>query len=84
MLSGGDQEFAADRDRAVDQAQDAIDALRRTFLATPYRPGGLRTSARTLTRLVAELGWLNLIINKSSQRRRSLRAGAPAAGPCGP
>ena len=65
-LGAAEQESATDRDHAVDRARDAIDALRRTFLATPYRPGGLRTSARTVTRLVAELGWLNLIITKSS------------------
>ena len=65
-LGAAEKESATDRDHAVDRARDAIDALRRTFLATPYRPGGLRTSARTVTRLVAELGWLNLIITKSS------------------
>ncbi len=71
LLSGGDPAFAADRDGAIAQAQEAIDALRRTFLATPYRPGGLRTSARTVTRLVAEVGWLSLIIRKSSQHPAS-------------
>ncbi|MGN6793398.1 MAG: FUSC family protein [Streptosporangiaceae bacterium] len=65
VLSDGHEEFAADRDRAAERAQDAIGALQRTFLATPYRPGGLRTSARTVTRLVAELGWLNLMTKKS-------------------
>ncbi len=50
------------------KAQEATEALRRTFLATPYLPGGLRTSARTITRLVAEVGWLNLIINKPAQQ----------------
>src|SRR5262245_15661645 len=66
VLSGGDKDFRADRDRAVDHARQAIDALQRIFLATPYRPGGLRTSGRTVTRLVAELGWLNLIMKKSA------------------
>ncbi|MGN6678396.1 MAG: FUSC family protein, partial [Streptosporangiaceae bacterium] len=64
-LSGGSKDFGADRDHAVDRAREAIDALQHTFLATPYRPGGLRTSGRTVTRLVAELGWLNLIMKKS-------------------
>jgi uncharacterized membrane protein YccC len=76
VLSGGDEQFAAGRDRAVNQARDAVDALQRTFLATPYRPGGLRTSGRTLTRLVAELGWLNLIMKKSSQAAPPARPGA--------
>jgi uncharacterized membrane protein YccC len=65
VLSGGSKDFGADRDHAVDHAREAIDALQRTFLATPYRPGGLRTSGRTVTRLVAELDWLNLIMKKS-------------------
>jgi uncharacterized membrane protein YccC len=65
VLSGGSKDFGADRDHAVDHAREAIDALQRTFLATPYRPGGLRTSGRTVTRLVAELGWLNLIMKSS-------------------
>ena len=67
LLSGSDPALAADRDAAVARAEDATGALRRTFLATPYRPGGLRTSARTVTRLVAEVGWLSLIIKKSGQ-----------------
>jgi len=76
VLSGGDKELAADRDRAVEHAAAAIDVLQRRFLATPYRPGGLRTSARTLTKLVAELGWLNLILKKSSNLAPSAKPGA--------
>jgi Fusaric acid resistance protein-like len=77
LLSGGDHDLGADRDRAVARAQDATDALQRAFLATPYRPGGLRTSARTLTRLVAEVGWLNLIVKKAG-------AGPVIGGPSKP
>lgn len=76
VLSGGDKELAADHDRAVNHASEAIDALQRKFLATPYRPGGLRTSARTLTKLVAELGWLNLILKKPSNLAQSAKPGA--------
>jgi len=36
--------------------------LRSTFLATPYRPTGLSTPARTTARLVDELAWLNSIV----------------------
>jgi uncharacterized membrane protein YccC len=70
LRSDGDQQFAANRDQAVAKATHAEESLRRTFLATPYRPGGLGTSARTITRLVAELGWLNLIVIKSSRYGR--------------
>jgi uncharacterized membrane protein YccC len=75
VRSGGDNDLAAERDSAIGHARDAIDALQRTFLATPYRPGGLRTSGRTVTRLVAELGWLKLIMTKSSPVVRSGKAG---------
>jgi uncharacterized membrane protein YccC len=68
LRSGGDPRYSADRDRAVARATEADASLRRAFLATPYRPSGLRTSARTITRLVAELGWLNLIVIKSAHR----------------
>ena len=77
-LSGGDPAFAADRDQAIARAHGATGALRRIFLATPYRPGGLRTSARTLTRLVAEVGWLNLIIKKSGRHPGSAGASTPS------
>jgi uncharacterized membrane protein YccC len=62
VLSHEDGVFARDRDRAVAQATDAIVALRRGFLATPYRPAGLSTAARTVVRLVDELNWLNAIV----------------------
>jgi Fusaric acid resistance protein-like len=68
VRSGGDPRFAAGRDRAVARATEADASLHTAFLATPYRPSGLRTSARTITRLVAELGWLNLIVIKSAHR----------------
>jgi uncharacterized membrane protein YccC len=45
----------------VESADQAVAALRRTFLATPYRPTGLSTPARTLVRLVDELSWLQAI-----------------------
>lgn len=75
VRSGGDKGLAADRDRTVDHATETIGGMRRTFLATPYRPGGLRTSGRALTRLVAELGWLNQIMTKSNPAALSATAG---------
>src|SRR5262249_51812364 len=62
LLSGMDEQFALDRDHAAAQAGQAVDALRSAFLATPYRPTGLSTPARTTVRLVDELIWLNSIV----------------------
>jgi uncharacterized membrane protein YccC len=62
LLSGMDKQSALDRDQAAAQAGQAVEALRSTFLATPYRPTGLSTPARTTVRLVDELNWLNSIV----------------------
>jgi uncharacterized membrane protein YccC len=60
LLSDGDAVF--DRDHAVAQADAAVAALHRTFLATPYRPTSLSTAARATVRLVDELNWLGAIV----------------------
>ena len=65
-LSDRDELFARDRDHAVEQADEAVGALRQGFLATPYRPTNLSTSARTVVRLVDELSWLSEIVAQSS------------------
>jgi uncharacterized membrane protein YccC len=57
LLSG-----PAEHDAAVAESTAAIDGLRRTFQATPYRPTGLSTAARTTVRLVDELSWMNVIL----------------------
>ncbi|MFB9746506.1 FUSC family protein [Leifsonia shinshuensis] len=62
MLRAGNPELAAERDRAIGEADAAVDALHTAFLRTPYRPTGLSTSARTIVRLVDELNWLNSVI----------------------
>jgi uncharacterized membrane protein YccC len=62
LLSDMDEQFAQDRDHAAAQADQAVEALRTTFLATPYRPTALSTPARTTVRLVDELNWLNGIV----------------------
>ncbi len=67
-------------DESVARANDAIAALQKTFLATPYRPTGLNTSARTVVRLVDDLNWLMLII----QAGPSLDAIALCGQPSGP
>jgi uncharacterized membrane protein YccC len=62
-LVGGPDAPSEEEHREVAAASDeAVAALRRTFLATPYRPTGLSTPARTLVRLVDELSWLNAIV----------------------
>jgi uncharacterized membrane protein YccC len=67
VLSDRDSSFASDRKHAVAQANDAVAALHRVFLATPYRPASLSTSARAVVRLVDELNWVNAIVVGSMQ-----------------
>jgi uncharacterized membrane protein YccC len=61
MLDGGG-EVTATHDAAVERAAGAVAGLSKVFLATPYRPTGLSTAARTIVRLVDELRWLNAIV----------------------
>jgi len=49
-------------ERLAGEAREALTALNRGFLATPYRPTGLTTSARAGVRLVDELQWLGGIV----------------------
>src|SRR5690348_1466850 len=84
LLSGMDEQFALDRDHAAAQADQAVEALRSTFLATPYRPTGLSTPARTTVRLVDELIWLNGIViqpglHRDGVNRAALRVKEAAA-----
>jgi uncharacterized membrane protein YccC len=58
----GNASLGGELERCVAGAEDAVSALRREFLATPYRPTGLSTSARTIVRLVDEVDWLNAIV----------------------
>jgi uncharacterized membrane protein YccC len=88
LLSGMDEQFALDRDHAAAQADQAVEALRSTFLATPYRPTGLSTPARTTVRLVDELNWLtNIVIQPGLHRdgvnRAALRVKEAAAAVLG-
>jgi uncharacterized membrane protein YccC len=71
VLGGQSDALAAERDAAIAQADSAVESLHAVFFATPYRPTGLSTAARTLVRLVDELKWLNDIV---------LRAGTAPAG----
>jgi hypothetical protein len=84
LLSGMDEQYARDRDHAAAQADEAVGALRSAFLATPYRPTGLSTPARTTVRLVDELIWLNSIViqpglHRDGVNRAALRVKEAAA-----
>jgi len=68
VLGGASRPSAAEHDAAVAHANDAVDALHAVFFATPYRPTGLGTAARTVVRLVDELRWLNAIIVHAAPR----------------
>ena len=67
LLSDGEAERIA-HDEAVERGSAATAALQRTFLATPYRPTGLSTSARAVVRLVDEIAWLDAIVAQSPVR----------------
>jgi Fusaric acid resistance protein-like len=62
VVGGEGDALAAERDAAIAQADNAVEALHAVFFATPYRPTGLSTAARTVVRLVDELKWLNTIV----------------------
>src|SRR5262252_1478725 len=84
LVSGMDERSARDRDHAAAQADRAVEALRSAFLATPYRPTGLSTPARTTVRLVDELIWLNSIViqpglHRDGVNRAALRVKEAAA-----
>ena len=84
LLSGMAGQCALDRDHAAAQADQAVQALRGAFLATPYRPTGLSTPARTTVRLVDELIWLNSIViqpglHRDGVNRAALRVKQAAA-----
>jgi hypothetical protein len=68
LLSGEDRQFAPGRDHPAGQADRAVGALHRAFLATPCRPAGLSAAARTIVRLADEVDWLNTIAVQSGPR----------------
>lgn len=77
----GDITDAATRDAADRAASDAVAALRTRFYATPNRPTGLSTAARSVVRLVDEIGWLAFVLDQSPSTPRPatpLRAGVLA------
>jgi hypothetical protein len=62
ILGGVEALSEAEHDDLVKRTDEAVLALYRTFLATPYRPTGLGTAARSVVRLVDELRWLHAIV----------------------
>ncbi|MCW2524808.1 MAG: hypothetical protein JWO63_3143, partial [Frankiales bacterium] len=62
VQAAAENQTAAQNQAAGERAAAAVLQLHRLFLATPYRPTGLTTGARTVVRLVDELNWLNAIL----------------------
>jgi uncharacterized membrane protein YccC len=67
LMSDEDEQASRDYDRAVAEANDAVAALHRGFLATPYQPTSLSTGARAMVRLVHDFYWLNIIVVRPAQ-----------------
>lgn len=65
-LSGHDDVTARKHEEASARADETVAAMRRVFLATPYRPASLSTAGRATLRLVDELNWLHAIIVQSA------------------
>jgi hypothetical protein len=68
ILNGAEHISQAEHDEVVTRTDAAVVSLHRTFLATPYRPTGLGTAARSVIRLVDELKWLHAIIGLTAPR----------------
>jgi uncharacterized membrane protein YccC len=62
MLAAKKGKQYAEHTDAIIAADQAVNELHRLFLATPYRPTGLSTSARAVIRLIDELNWLSVIL----------------------
>lgn len=78
VLSGRDEALARDHEHAVEQAQEALAAMDRVFLATLYRPASLSTSGRTILRLVDELGWLGALVAQAGPHPSAQPVSRPA------
>jgi uncharacterized membrane protein YccC len=69
VLGGEGSPSAEAHAAAIERADAAVAALHGGFLATPYRPTGLSTPARTIVRLVDELNWLSAVMQSRPQPR---------------
>lgn len=77
-LGGPDAPAASQHEQAVRGAAGAVAELQRIFLATPYRPTGLSTAARTIVRLVDELSWLTGIVAQAGAYPTGATVNRPA------
>lgn len=68
MLAGRPPAAAAGHDAALARSDEAVSDVQAVFFATPYRPTGLSTAARTLVRLVDELRWLDAVVHHGAPR----------------
>ena len=68
VLAGRPPAAAADHEAAIARADAAVSDVQAVFFATPYRPTGLNTAARTLVRLVDELRWLDAVVHRGAPR----------------
>ncbi|MDE3132408.1 MAG: FUSC family protein, partial [Acidobacteriota bacterium] len=73
LLGGASEELQRDHEQATADADAAVAALDKLFLATPYRPTGLSTRARAEIRLVDQLRWLSDAVLRSGLKRRTIR-----------
>jgi hypothetical protein len=68
ILGGAERPSEAEHDEVIERTDAEVLKLNQTFLATPYRPTGLGTAARSVVRLVDELKWLHAIIGLTPPR----------------
>ena len=78
LFGGPDRPTEEEHASAVAEADTAVEALRRVFLATPYRPTGLSTATRTVVRLVDELTWLHAMMVQSARHPPGTPVDRPA------
>ncbi|HEY3872658.1 MAG TPA: FUSC family protein [Actinocrinis sp.] len=70
VRAGYPADRVAMRDAIVADASAAVGRLKTSFFATPYRPTGLSTGARTLVRLVDQVVWLDSILERMRFEQR--------------
>ena len=78
LLGGESASAAPEHEEAVARARAAVSALHRSFYATPYRPTGLNTSARTIVRLVDEINWLDTVVTGAAPHPPGIPVNAAA------
>jgi hypothetical protein len=76
ILGDASPEADAAYNATIAAAHDAVTQMETVFFATPYRPGGLSTDARTIVRMVDELRWLDAILLRAGPMRRGLKVDA--------